>query len=259
MKRIVILASLLAALLGVATQRAVAADSITVFAAASLREAFEAAAPAFTKKTGTAVTFDFGGSDMLATQLLQAAPASVFASANEAQMKRIADAGLLAAPARTFARNRLVVITPKANARGVNALADLARPGVVVVLAAATVPVGAYARATFAKLDGRAGYGADFGQAVEKNVVSNELDVKAVATKIALGEADAGIVYASDVTPAIADKVRVVRLPLEAATDAAYPIAALAAAPNPAAARAFVNFMLGDGQRYLKDRGFLSP
>ena len=107
-----------------------------MFAAASLREAFEAAAPAFTKKTGIAVTFSFGGSDTLVTQIKQGAPADVFASANEAQMKIAADAGLLDAPARTFARNHLVVIVPKANPAKIEALADLAKAGVKVVLAA---------------------------------------------------------------------------------------------------------------------------
>ncbi len=258
MKRVIVLASLAALTLGPSTGRA-AGGTITVFAAASLREAFEAAAADFTKKTGTAVTFDFGGSDTLATQILQAAPASVFASANEVQMKKVADAALLAAPAKTFARNRLVVITPSSNPGNVRALADLARPGVKVVLAASTVPVGAYARASLAKMNGRERYAGDFGARVEKNVVSNELDVKAVATKIALGEADAGIVYATDVTPSIAAKVRIVPLPPAAAVDATYPIAALASAPDPAAARAFVDFMLHDGQRYLEARRFLSP
>ena len=110
---------------------------LTVFAAASLREAFEAAAPAFAKQTGIKVTYAFGGSDMLVTQLKQGAPADVFASANEAQMKVASDAGLLAEPARTFVRNHLVLIVPKDNPAKIAALADIARPGVKVVLAAA--------------------------------------------------------------------------------------------------------------------------
>ncbi|GAC1544228.1 MAG: molybdate ABC transporter substrate-binding protein [Vulcanimicrobiaceae bacterium] len=252
------LASLLALTFGPAPVDA-GDDAITVFAAASLREAFEAAAPEFTKRTGTAVVFDFGGSDTLATQILQGAPASVFAAANDAQMKRVVDAGLAAMPARTFARNRLVVIVPAADRGRVRTLADLGRPRVTVVLAASSVPAGGYARAALAMLHGRAGYGATFAADVEKNVVSNELDVKAVATKIALGEADAGIVYATDVTPAIVAKVRVVRLPPAAASDADYPIAPLASAPRAPAARAFVDFMLHDGQRYLRRSGFLAP
>jgi len=239
---------------------ATSGGAITVFAAASLREAFEAAAPEFTKQSGVAVTFSFGGSDTLVTQIEQGAPADVFASANEAQMKIAAGAGLLEAPARTFARNHLVVIVPKDNPAKIGGLADLAKPGVRLVLAAATVPVGTYARAAFRKLNGRNGYPSDFAGLVERNVVSNELDVKAVATKIALGEGDAGIVYATDVTPTIAGSVKSIAFPAGASPDAVYPVAALKSAPNPAGARAFVDFVMSPaGQAFLNARGFASP
>jgi molybdate transport system substrate-binding protein len=232
---------------------------LTVFAAASLREAFDAAGAAFTQQTGTPVTFNYGGSDTLAAQILQGAPADVFGSANEAQMKKVAAAGLLAGGASTFARNRLVVIVPKANPANVAGPIDLARPGVKVVLAAPTVPVGGYARAAFAKMSGRNGAPADFAAAVEKNVVSNELDVKAVATKISLGEGDAGVVYTTDVTPTIAATVDVITFPPDTAPDAVYPVAVLKSAPNAAAAQAFVDFILHGGQSYLRARGFLAP
>jgi molybdate transport system substrate-binding protein len=232
---------------------------ITVFAAASLREAFEAAAPAFTQKTGIAVTFNFAGSDTLAAQILQGAPADVFASANENQMKKLADAGALAGAPATFARNRLVGIVPDANPGNVSAIADFARPGVKVVLAAATVPVGSYARAAFARMNGHDGLPADFADRVEKNVVSNELDVKAVATKIALGEGDAGVVYSTDLTASVAAKVKSIAFPPGAAPEATYPIAAVKSAPNAAGAHAFVAFVLHDGQTFLKARGFISP
>jgi molybdate transport system substrate-binding protein len=260
MKKLALLAAL--AFAAVTALPAGAADpgKITVFAAASLREAFEAAAPAFTKKTGVAVTFSFGGSDTLVAQLKQGAPADVFASANEAQMKAASDAGLLDGAPRTFARNHLVVIVPKDNPAKIAELADLAKPNVKVVLAASTVPVGNYARTAFRKLNGERGFPADFGGFVERNVVSNELDVKAVATKIALGEGDAGVVYATDVTPAIADKVKTIAFPPGAAPPAIYPIAALKAAPNQPGARAFVDFVVSPaGQAYLKARGFASP
>jgi len=233
--------------------------TVTVFAAASLREAFEAAAPAFEKQTGMKTTYSFGGSDTLVTQLKQGAPADVFVSANEAQMKVASDAGLLAGPARTVARNHLVLIVPKENPAKIAALADLAKPGVKLVLAAPTVPAGAYARAAFHKLGGTPGYPADFGGAVERNVVSNEVDVKAVATKIALGEGDAGVVYATDVTP-IAATVTATRFPAAAAPEAIYPIAPLKGAPNAAGARAFVTFILSPaGQAFLRARGFAAP
>ena len=229
-----------------------------MFAAASLREAFEAAAPVFTRKTGTTVTFDFGGSDMLVTQIKQGAPADVFASANGTQMNVLTDAGLAAGPPKTFARNRLVMIVPKANPGKVTALTGMAKPGTKVVLAAATVPVGNYARDTFKKLSGK-GYPADFAAAVEKNVVSNELDVKAVATKIALGEGDVGVVYSTDVTPDLAPKVDVIAFPAGASPDVVYPIAVVKGTPNPSGAQAFVDFVLSDGQSFLRARGFIAP
>jgi molybdate transport system substrate-binding protein len=234
--------------------------TVVVYAAASLREAFEAAAPAFTARSGTSVTFSFGGSDTLATQIAQGAPADVFASANDAQMQRVADAKLLASPARPFARNRLVVIAPKRDAPAVTRLEDLAKPGVRLILAAATVPVGRYARTAFAELAGHGGFPPDFPALLERNVASNELDVKAVATKIALGEGDAGIVYATDVTPSLAAKLTVLPFPPSAKVDAVYPIAPLRDAPNAAGARAFVEFILSpQGQAFLKARGFAPP
>jgi molybdate transport system substrate-binding protein len=122
------------------------------------------------------------------------------------------------------------------------------------------VPVGNYARTAFRKLNGANGYPADFGGFVERNVVSNELDVKAVATKISLGEGDAGVVYATDVTPAIADKVKAIAFPPGAAPEAIYPIAELKSAPNASGARAFVDFVLSPaGQAFLKARGFAAP
>ncbi|HEY0393248.1 MAG TPA: molybdate ABC transporter substrate-binding protein [Candidatus Elarobacter sp.] len=233
---------------------------VTVFAAASLREAFEAAGPAFTKRTGIAVTYVFGGSDTLVTQLKQGAPGDVFAAAGEAPMKVASDAGLLAEPARPFVRNHLVVIVPKRNPAKIAALADLAKPGVNVVLAASGVPAGTYARAAFRKLDGSPGYPAGYGAIVERNVVSNELDVKAVATKIALGEGDAGVVYATDVTPGIAPNVSTIPFPPGAVPAVIYPIAPLKAAPNPAGARAFVAFVSSAaGQAFLHARGFAAP
>lgn len=259
MKRLAFVA--LAAAASIAPVRAAEPGAIVVFAAASLREAFDAAAPAFTNKTGVGVSFSYGGSDTLVTQLKQGAPGDVFASANEAQMKVAVDAGLLAATPRSFARNRLVVVVPKDNPAKISELADLAKPGVRVVLAASKVPVGDYARTAFRRLNGRPGFPADFGGLVERNVVSNELDVKAVATKVALGEGDAGVVYATDATAsALAGRVKIIAFPPGTSPEAVYPIAALKSSPNPAGARAFVDFILSPpGQAFLRERGFAPP
>lgn len=245
---------------GFAAPAGAQSDKVIVFAAASLTEAFDAAAPAFTKKTGIAVTFNYGGSDTLATQIKQGAPADVFASANLAQMKVVGAAGLVAGTPKTFAKNRLVLISPKGSRMKFTSPADLAKPGAKDVLAAATVPVGLYARATFGRLSGTPGYPAGFPAAVEKNVVSNELDVKAVVTKISLGEGDAGVVYSTDVTSTVAPKLDVLPFPAAVAPDIEYPIAALKNAPNAKGAQAFVDYIVSpEGQAFLKARGFISP
>jgi len=233
---------------------------ITVYAAASLTEAFNALGPAFTKKTGIAVTFDYGGSDTLATQLKQGAPADVFASANLRQMSVVSDAGLVAGTPKTFAKNRLVLIAPKGDTVKVTTPLDLIASGTKVVLAAPTVPVGGYARETFAKMSGANGYPADFPAQVEKNVVSNELDVKAVATKISLGEGDAGVIYSTDVTQSVAPKLDVYPFPAGVVPDIEYPIAVLKGAAEAKSAQAFVDYVTSpDGQSFLKARGFISP
>jgi molybdate transport system substrate-binding protein len=259
LRRFAFLALAMSLVAGTGVQPAAADGKIVVFAAASLREAFDAAAPAFTRKTATSITFNFGGSDTLATQIRQGAPADVFASANEAQMKVVNDAGFVAGAPRAFARNRLVLIVPKSNPGKVTALTGLARPGTKVVLAAATVPVGSYSRDTFKKLQGN-GYPADFAAAIEKNVVSNELDVKAVATKISLGEGDVGVVYSTDVTPELATKVDVIPFPPGSQPDVIYPITVVKSAPNASGAQAFVDFVLSaEGQASLRARGFIAP
>jgi molybdate transport system substrate-binding protein len=229
-----------------------------VYAAGSLHEALTAANPAFAAATGTDAALNFAGSDALATQILSGAPADVFASANTVQMRRVTDAGLADGAPKLFAKNRIVLITPKVNPAHVDGLASIARPGVKLVLAEAAEPVGRYAREAFANMAGR-GYPSDYARAVERNVVSNEMNEKAVAAKIALGEGDAGVVYATDIIPEIAAHVNVFPFPSGVTPDILYPIAVLKRAPDLAAARAFVSFILGDGRRFLKARGFLAP
>lgn len=225
---------------------------VTVFAAASLREAFDAAASAFTKRSGYAVRLSYGGSDTLAAQLQEGAPADVFASADPRQMERVA---ALVEPPRVLARNRPVAIV--ARDAPVHDLRDLAKPGTTVVLAAPAVPIGAYARAALARLDADPAYGAGFAARVAANVVSEETDVKAVATKVALGEADAGVVYATDVTPRLAPRLRVLPFPPHVAPEAVYPIAVVRHAPEGAGAHAFVAFITSpDGRAFLRARGF---
>ena len=172
--------------------------TLTVFAAASLADAFTEIGIAFeTANPGAAVVFSFAGSQTLRTQIEAGAPADVFASANSTEMDLLIDAGLVAAGApQVFLSNKLAVILPPTNPKGVEQLQDLARPGLKLVLAAEEVPVGGYARQALDKMNGS--FGKEFKAQVLANVVSNEDNVKQVVAKVQLGEADAGIVYASD-------------------------------------------------------------
>ena len=232
------------------------AASLTVFAASSLTDAFTEIGQAFDAKTGNTTTFSFAGSQALRTQLEQGARADVYASANSAQFDPLVKAGTVTA-GQPFAQNRLTVITP-AGDTAVNTLADLARPGVRLVLADKTVPVGDYARKTLDAI-GKAGtYGPDFVARVLKNVVSEEPNVRQVALKIQLGQGDAAVVYVTDVTPGVRAKVRTIGLPGRFNPLVSYPVGVLKASANADAAQAFVAYVLsGDGQKILKKWGFV--
>lgn len=224
---------------------------ILVFAAASLTESFTAIADEFEQTfREVKVLFSFGGSAGLATSIDQGARADVFASASPRHMEAVASAVGLQGEAVVFARNKLVVIVPDENPAGLQTFADVARPGVKLVVAAPAVPAGGYAREALAK----AGL-----QAAERNIVSNEEDVKGVVQKVLLGEADAGIVYATDVTPTVREQVSVIAIPDPVNVIASYPIALMRGSHDPVAAGAFVAFVLDDGQAILHDAGLLEP
>jgi molybdate transport system substrate-binding protein len=231
--------------------------SLTVFAAASLTDAFGEMGEAFeAANPGVSVAFNFAGSAALRAQIEEGAPADVFASANTSHMDQLHDAGLAGAPA-VFAHNSLVVIAPNDNPGGIETLADLAKPGLKLVLAADAVPAGGYARDMLAKADGDPAFGAGFSEAVLANLVSNESNVKQVVTKVALGEADAGIVYGSDVTAAVAPDLQTIEVPAAVNVVADYPIAVLSESDHPEAAREFVDFVLSvEGQTILAKWGF---
>jgi molybdate transport system substrate-binding protein len=225
---------------------------VTVFAASSLTESFgERGRRHERQRPGTSVSFNFASSSDLAVQITQGAPADVFASADPRQMEVVADAGLASEPVR-FASNRLVIIVPRGNPARIRRPRDLARPGIVLVLAAPAVPAGSYARTALERLG--------IAPEAEANVVSNEEDVKAVVTKVALGEADAGIAYVTDVTGDVALDVEVIHFPRAAQVVAHYPITTLAEAPNPAGAGAFFELVSSEeGQRVLSSYGFGPP
>ena len=233
--------------------------TLNVFAAASLTDAFNEIGQQFTAEhAGTEVVFNFAGSNQLATQIGQGAPADVFASANKTQMQAAIDSGrIVSGTQQSFVRNRLVVVTPADNPAKLVSLQDLARPGIKVVLAAKEVPVGQYALDFLDKAEADGSLGVEYEDAVLANVVSYEENVRSVLAKVALGEADAGIVYTSDAAVSEGD-VQQIEIPDALNTVATYPIATLSDSPNPAVARQFVDYVLAPaGQRVLEKYGFI--
>jgi molybdate transport system substrate-binding protein len=234
-------------------------STLTAYAAASLSDAFrdlgrtlEAAHP------GLTVQFNFAGSQQLALQIEQGAPADVFASADQRWMSYAAEKGLVAGDGAIFARNRLVAIVPRANPARIGGLPDLARRGIKLVLAAEAVPAGRYSREALGKLSGAAGFPAEYDRKVLANVVSQEENVKAVVAKVQLGEADAGLVYRSDVTPSVSRYVRVLEIDDPYNVIASYPIAVLKDAKNAEAAKWFVDLVSSaEGQQILQRHGLL--
>lgn len=232
---------------------------LTIFAAASLAEAFtELAAQFEAAHPGVRVTLNFAGSQQLAQQIAQGAPGDVFAGANEAQMAAAVASGRIdAAAPRLFAQNRLAVIFPADNPANLQQLTDLARPGLKLVLAAAEVPAGQYARIFLDKASQDAALGASYAAAVLANVVSYEQNVRTVLTKVALGEADAGIVYTSDAGSS-GEPIGSLAIPDDLNQIARYPIAPLNDSPQPELAQAFVDAILSPaGQAVLQQHGFL--
>jgi molybdate transport system substrate-binding protein len=233
---------------------------LTVFAAASLTDAFNAIKGELeTLYPHVTIVYNFAGSNALAAQLVEGAPADVFASANNTQMKVAIDGGrIVTGKQHTFVRNRLVVVVPTGNPGEVETLQDLARPGLLLVLAAAEVPVGQYSIDFLDKAAADPGFGESFKDDVLANVVSYEENVRSVLTKATLGEADAGIVYTSDVSSEAADQVEQLEVPDALNTIASYPIAPVQNSENADMAQKFVDYILAaEGQAVLAEFGFI--
>lgn len=228
---------------------------LRVFAAASLRESFEALGREFEgAHPEIQVEFEFAGTAVLRAQIERGAPADVFASADESHAHALAADDLIESP-RVFAHNRMVVITPPGGR--VRTLADLARPGLRLVLAGRAVPAGRYARRALARMDSSGSFPPRFRSRVEANVVSEETGVRGVLAKVALGEADAGLVYATDAR-ASRTPVRAIEIPDRWNVTAAYLIAPTARARGNRGAQAFVRAVLGArGRTLLRRHGFL--
>ncbi len=225
-----------------------AAGTITVFAATSLTEALSDAGEAFAAANeGSSVEFNFDASSALVTLIAEGAPADVFASADVPNMDKLTDAGLNGSDPVIFATNLLTIIVPAGNPGGVTGVEDLANPDLTVVLCAEEVPCGNYANQI---LD-------DAG--VDVSPASLEENVRGVVTKVTSGEADAGIVYVTDVTAA-GDDAEGVEIPEDINVRAEYPIATVAASANQEIGQAFIDFISGaDGQAILAEYGFGPP
>ena len=238
-------AALATVLSGCGAAGASKADTVTVFAAASLKSGFTEIARGFEEShPGTKVALSFAGSSDLATQIIQGAPADVFAAADMRNMAKVEDAGLLQGNATGFASNVLTIAVPPSNPASVRSLRDLARPDVKAVVCAAQVPCGA-AAAAVAKTAG-----------VTLQPVSEESSVTGVLGKVASGEADAGLVYVTDVRAA-GGKVEGIPFPEAGSAVNTYPIAAVKSARSQELAREFMDVVLAEeGQRVLAEDGF---
>lgn len=242
------------------TQALTPARTLTVMAAASLTESFTELGKTFeAQNPGVTVVFNFAGSQQLAQQLDQGAESDVFASASKKYMDAaITSKRVIQNDAKTFVTNRLVIIFPKDNPAGLAGLIDLAKPGLKLDLVDKSAPVGQYSLDFLDKAaKDAANYGAGFKDAALANVVSYETDVKAVVAKVALGEADAGIVYVTDYN-AQADKLGKLDIPDALSSIATYPIAAISDSKNPDLAQAFVDLVLSPaGQEVMARYGFI--
>jgi molybdate transport system substrate-binding protein len=235
------------------------AVELTVFAAASLRDVLERAKSAFESvATGTTLTLATDSSTALRTQIEQGAPADVFLSADTGNPEALVDAGLTDGAAIAFAANLLTIVVPEGNPAAIESPVDLARSGLKVIAAGDEVPISRYAAEALEKLARLPGYPSGFATAYAANVVSREDNVKAVVTKIELGEGDAGIVYVTDARAS--SGVETIDIPGEANVPAVYAGVVVARTPHRQAARAFLDWLTGPGgQSILAEAGFQPP
>jgi molybdate transport system substrate-binding protein len=234
---------------------------LTVFAAASLKDAFNAIKANYeAQHPDVTVVYNFDGSQILRSQIDQGATADVFASANQPQMDQLVSEGYVdSANVKDFANNKLALIVPKSNPGKVNSLSDVARPGIKVVVCAKDVPCGSYTLQLLDNIANSQASGKDFKSKVLSNVVSQETNVNDAVSKVALGEADAAFAYVSDVPREMTSKVTVIPIPDSVNVLATYPISVLKQSNNQAAADSFVDYVLSpDGQATLNNYGFVT-
>ena len=230
--------------------------TLTILAASSLTDAFGQLGNTFEKQNpGTTVRASFGASSDLLAQIQQGAPADVFASAAEEEMNTAVKDGRVSGKPEVFVKNREVIMVPKDNPANIKSLEDMSKPDIKLVLAAKDVPAADYTVEILGKADKE--YGSGFKKKVLSNVVSREADVRASVNRVVVGDADVTFGYASDYTPDIRDKVKVIPIPPNLNIIATYPIAALKDAKEPALAKKWVDLVTSaQGQKVLKKWNF---
>jgi molybdate transport system substrate-binding protein len=232
---------------------------LKIFAAASLTESFNQIKQDYQKlHPNITIVYNFNGSQALEQQIANGASADIFASADQSNMKKASSAGLVTT-SQIFAKNKLVVIVPKNNPGQISSLTDLAKPGLKLVMGAPAVPVGKYGLQVLDNLGKSSGYGAAYEKKVKANIVSQEENVKAVVQKVQLGEADAGIVYLTDVTKQASDSITKITIPDQYNVIAQYPLAVVKGAPHSQEAQDFVSYILSSpAQSVLTQYHFIS-
>ena len=235
-----------------------AEEQLVVSAASSLKDAFAEIGRAFEQDhPGKKVSFNFAGSNQLANQIEQGAPVDVFASADMACIKRLVNKNLTSEYA-VLAKNKMIMIVSKSSKMKIDALPDIADKGVRLIVPVKQVPAAIYARQILTNADQAGMYGADFSSRVMSNAVSEEPDVRMVVMKVAMGEGDAGIVYASDVTGDMRNKLRVIALPGQLNAVAEYGVAIVKNSSHQDTAKAFYNLLLSPkGESILVKSGLL--
>ena len=235
-------------------------EELTVFTAASLTGAFGEIGQIYENETGMSVSFNFDGSQTLRTQIENGAYADIFASANKKQMNALRDGGRINNSSMVvFAKNKIALIIPKDNPAQINNISDLARPGIKIVMGTKDVPVGDYALQIIDRLGNDSAYGQNYKAAVLANVISQETNVNYVVTKVALGEADVGFAYVSDITEDMADKVDKIDIPDEFNVIAEYPVAIMQESKYPAQSQEFVNLVRSERGNAVLERYGFSP
>ncbi len=259
-KRLVLLASMAVLVFSSSAVSADEPEELVVFTAASLTGAFSEIADMYEDETGIKVVSNFDGSQALRTQIEHGAYADVFASANNKQMNALKDLGLMNnSSVSIFTRNKLSLIIPKDNPAEISNLRDIVKPGVKIVIGTKDVPVGDYALQIIDKLGNDSAYGPEYKEKVLANIISQETNVNYVVTKIALGEADVGFAYVSDVTQELSSRVSQIEIPDEYNIIAEYPIGITTESRYAAEALDFINLVKSEEGRAVLERYGFSP